>query len=150
MNTSRLLILIAAAALTAGLYSLPRNVVSNENKQLGGRAAGGRATEATTKQADTTLANVAANHNAPMSAGQLRQLAPLRSAWLAASAAERSKATERLAEFFRGANRFDSAAYYVGKLAEQQPTEVNLLRAGDQYYEAFTFAVDGPKAQALG
>lgn len=146
MNKPILLVVGLASLLTVGLYSLPKGVVQNTNKQLSAQEGGGRTT--TAKADNASAAGSAMEHNAPLSPEQEKKRSALLTAY--ASATDKAKATETLVEFFRSVSRFDSAAYYAGQLATAQPTEPNLLRAGDLYFEAYGFAVDDKKSADLG
>ncbi|UFH56233.1 tetratricopeptide repeat protein [Spirosoma sp. KNUC1025] len=151
MNKSVLFVVILAAALTAGLYTLPKGVVRNENKQLGGRTTqtpGSNDSHSTGANAAETDAT--ALHEKPISADQQKKLAALKAEFAAAGSSKKVTVGEKLITLFHEINRYDSAAHYADVLAVAQPTEQNLLRAGDQYFEAYTFAVDSKKTATLG
>ncbi len=146
MKKPILLVLILAAGATVGLYSLPKVVVQTKEKQFGS----GSSAAATKPAAATTNAAVTEKHNAPLSAEKQRQLAMLKQQFITVAAAEKATVATQLIDLFRSVNRYDSAAYYAGLLAKTDPTELNLLRAGDLHFEAFNFAVDDQKAADLG
>ncbi|GAB4028371.1 tetratricopeptide repeat protein [Spirosoma koreense] len=151
MNKSVLFVVLVAAALTVGLYTLPKGVVRNENKQLSGRTSQTpAATDSRNSAAAATGPEAAALHEKPMSADQQKKAITLEADFAAANTSQKEAVGEKLITFFRELTRYDSAAYYAGKLAVAQPTEPNLLRAGDQYFEAYTFAVDTKKTAMLG
>ncbi|GAB4000562.1 hypothetical protein GCM10028807_53920 [Spirosoma daeguense] len=153
MNKSVLFVIIMASALTVGLYSLPKVAVRNENKQLSERttqSSSQHSTGAKNGTAPTEPSAGAAMHEKPMSAEQQKSLLTLRTEFLLAPATQKIATGEKLITFFREATRYDSAAHYAGILATEQPTEQNLLRAGDLYFEAYTFAVDTKKTAFLG
>lgn len=145
MNKPVLLVVGLAALLTLGLYSLPKGVVQNADKQLKGDASGGRTTTQA-KQAEQT----ATEHNAPLTTAQQQKRSVLLTTFTQANDADKAKAASPLIDFFRSVSRFDSAAFYAGQVALRQPVEVNLLRAGDLYFEAYGFAVDEAKSADLG
>ncbi|WP_420150888.1 tetratricopeptide repeat protein [Spirosoma sp.] len=149
MNKPVLLVIILSAALTAGLYSLPKVVVRNENKQLGVRAT---QTPGSTDShsSGTNGSGEAAMHEKPLSADQQKRVAALKADFTAASSSQKEAIGEKLITLFHEINRYDSAAHYAEVLALAQPTERNLLRAGDQYFEAYTFAVDNKKTALTG
>lgn len=163
MNKFVLLAVLLATALTAGLYTLPKVVVRNENRQLTQSSAGGRASQ-TTGRATTDSLNATASigpvdgsqpdrseiHEKPVSATDQKRLEALRAAFLAAGPAQKEAAGEKLITAFRELTRYDSAAHYADLLAVAQSTERNLLRAGDAYFEAYTFAVEEQKTARLG
>ncbi|MBD2756240.1 tetratricopeptide repeat protein [Spirosoma validum] len=149
MKKSVLFVIILAAALTAGLYTLPKGVVRNETKQLEGR------TTQTPGPTDSPHGNVAeadtpAMHEKPLSVDQQKQVALLKTELASANSSQREAVGQKLITLFRTINRYDSAAHYAEVLAIAQPTEQHLLRAGDQYFEAYTFAVDDKKTASLG
>jgi predicted Zn-dependent protease len=154
MNKFVLLVIILASALTAGLYTLPKVVVQNENKQLGGRTtqtsgasrdgAGKKETELTESPASSSV------HEKPLAPEQQKRLDMLRAEFAVANPVKKEVIGEKLIALFQEATRYDSAAHYADLLAKAQPTERNLLRAGDQYFEAYTFAVDEKKTTLLG
>ena len=56
----------------------------------------------------------------------------------------------QLSDFYVEIKKFDSAAKYAETIALLDPTETNLLRAGDRYFDAFGFAADSKKSTSLG
>lgn len=152
MKKSVLFVVLVAAALTAGLYTLPKGVVRNENKQPGER------TTQTTGASDSphnsgpngAESDGSVKHEKPMSVDQQKRAATLKTQFAAASLSQKEAVGEQLITLFHAANRYDSAAHYAQVLAMAQPTERNLLRAGDQYFEAYTFAMDDKKTASLG
>ncbi|WP_077924302.1 tetratricopeptide repeat protein [Spirosoma sp. 209] len=160
MNKYVLLVIVLAAALTAGLYTRPKVVVRNTDKQLSERASQTSGNRASTTDSLNQAASVGAPdpsqpdrssmHNEPLSAAVQQRVVALQQQYASADAAKRLTIGKQLIDVFRQANRFDSAAHYAGQLAIEQPTEQNLLQAGDQYFEAYTFAVDQQKTAALG
>ncbi|MBO0930646.1 tetratricopeptide repeat protein [Fibrella aquatilis] len=155
MKASTLYVLVATVGLSAGLYSLPRWVVQNKTKQLG-NAPGGRSTATPVSDSMNVVANTGTKdestieHNQPLTPGQQKQVETLQQAYATATPATRPAVAQRLVSFFRSASRFDSAAHYTGILAQLAPTEQNYLRAGDQYFEAYGFAVNEKKTAYLG
>ncbi|GAA4416466.1 hypothetical protein GCM10023187_47900 [Nibrella viscosa] len=156
MKKSIIVVLVLATALTAGLYSLPKVVVQNENKQLGGRSSAqtsgsglvtGDSTSAGGHVGDTQNADL---HQKPLTAEQERRLGTLQRQYASATVAGKPAAANELITFFRSVSRYDSAAHYAAEIARLEPTEQNWLRAGDQYFEAYGFAVDEQKAANLG
>ncbi|MGF7215804.1 tetratricopeptide (TPR) repeat protein [Spirosoma lacussanchae] len=160
MNKYVLLVIVLAAALTAGLYTRPKVVVRNTDKQLNERASQTSGNRASTTDSLNQAASVgtpdpsqpdrSSMHNEPLSAAVQQRVVALQQQYASADAAKRLTIGKQLIDVFRQANRFDSAAHYAGRLAIEQPTEQNLLQAGDQYFEAYTFAVDQQKTAALG
>ncbi len=158
MNKPVLFVVILAAALTVGLYTRPKVVVRNEDKQLATTSGGGHAMQApTTVKAGTDSPNAGAKgtegpeiHEKPLSPEQQKRVKTLETEFASASSIQKENVGEKLIGFFHEATRYDSAAHYAELLALAQPTERNLLRAGDEYFEAYTFAVNDKKTAALG
>lgn len=166
MNKSVLLVVVLAAALTLGLYTLPKVVVRNEDRQLTQSSAGVRMSQASGRTGDqmTDSLNATASvgavdpsqpdrsaiHEKPLSADGRKRLETLRTAFVAAGSAQKEVAGEKLIAAYRDLTRYDSAAHYAELLAVAQPSERNMLRAGDAYFEAYTFAVDEQKTAKLG
>ncbi len=151
MNKFVLLVVLLAASLTVGLYTLPTVVVQNEDKQI---RAGNTAQTSGSNQSGADTSRVAGSasdaHEEPLSSEQQKQLAMLRAEFASAGSDQKERVGEKLITLLRDVTRYDSAAYYAGVLAQAQPTEQNLQRAGDSYFEAYTFAVDAKKTAALG
>ncbi len=150
MNKYVLLVIVLATALMAGLSWLPKGVVRNENKQLGGRTTQTPTADSLNVAANTGTPDRSAIHEKPVAPEQQRRIETLRTAFLAAALDQKEVTGEKLIAQFREVTRYDSAARYAELLATAQPTERNLLRAGDQYFEAYTFAVDERKTAVLG
>ena len=163
MNKFVLLVVVLAAALTVGLYTLPKVVVRNENRQLTQTSAGGRTSQAADSATPDSLNATAsigpvdesqpdrsAIHEKPISAAEQKRLETLRAAFAVADPAQKEAVGEQLIAAFRAVTRYDSAARYADLLAVAQPSERTMLRAGDAYFEAYTFAVDEMKTAALG
>ncbi|WP_018620244.1 tetratricopeptide repeat protein [Spirosoma luteum] len=151
MNKFVLLVVLLAASLTVGLYTLPTVVVQNENKQIEG---GHTAQTPGSGQSGTDSPEITGNgspaHEKPLEPKQQKQLETLQAEFASASSAQKESVGEKLIALFRDVTRYDSAAHYADLLAQVQPTEKNLLRAGDSYFEAYTFAVDAKKTAFLG
>ena len=153
MNKYVLLVVVLAAGLIAGLYTLPTVVVRDANKQLGAPTPGGRTSQtpsASSSEMAGSKPNPSAIHEKPLSPGQQKQVETLRTDFATANPAQKAVIAGKLIALFREVTKYDSAAYYADLLATAQPTEPNLLRAGDAYFEAYTFAVDEQKTGSLG
>lgn len=148
MNKSILLVIGFASLLTVGLYSLPKGVVQNADKKLSGKVSSGRTTTKANETKQETKSAV--EHNTPLTAEQQQKRSALLTVYVGAGEADKAKTAGPLIDFFRSVSRFDSAAFYAGQLATNQPTEPNLLRAGDLHFEAYGFALDDKKSADLG
>ncbi len=148
MNKSILLVVVVASALTVGLYSLPKVAVRNEDKKLGGRVTDQVSSQTPSDFKASGMPSTA--HNAPLAPEQKKRVDELKQKLATAGADQKEAVTGQLMAAFKEASRYDSAAYYAGKLAENTPNERTNLLAGDAYFEAFGFAVDDQKSAYLG
>lgn len=146
MNKSVLLVLVAAAALTIGLYTRPKVVVSNKENAL----TAAPANSGHVNQAETGTTEGGDTHENPLTTAQQQKLAGLQQAFRAATGTNRVKAAYTLSEAYRAAQKFDSAAHYAIEAAKLQPDVEAYLKAGDLSYEAYTFAMNADKAAQLG
>ncbi|ARK11238.1 tetratricopeptide repeat protein [Fibrivirga algicola] len=155
MKASTVLVIASTVVLSAGLYSLPRVVVQNAAKQLG-NAPGGRASDTPVADSLNVVANTGekaqedVQHNEPLTPDQQKQAEGLQKRYAASKPADRKAVAEQLITFYRSASRFDSAAFYAGEIAKIDPSEQANLRAGNQYFEAYGFAIAEQKAAYLG
>jgi len=155
MKASTVLVIASTVVLSAGLYSLPRVVVQNAAKQLGS-APGGRSSDTPVADSLNVVANTGekaqedVQHNEPLTPDQQKQAEGLQRQYATAKPADRKAVAEQLITFYRSASRFDSAAYYAGEIAKIDPSEQANLRAGNQYFEAYGFAIAEQKAAYLG
>ena len=135
MNKFVLLVVVLAAALTVGLYTLPKVVVRNENRQLAKNSVVGRTGQASrSATADSLNATASmgavdpsqpdrsAIHEKPVSVEERKRLETLRVGFMAASPAQKEAAAEKLIAAYRGVSRYDSAAHYADLLATAQPS----------------------------
>lgn len=150
MNKSVLLVIVLASALTVGLYSLPKVVVRNDNKQLGGRGMQAPATSSSKAETPTATNNGSSVHEKPLSAEQQKQLTLLETEFAKTNSTQKEAIGEKLIALLHEITRYDSAAYYAEELVKSVPSERNLLRAGDAFFEAYSFAVDEKKTAMLG
>lgn len=140
VKKSFVILIVVAVASIGGLYSLPKVVVKDDK----------RPSEAAPKQEQSAAKAPETTHQQPIPAAQRAQIDKARLAFETGSTDQRIQAAETLTELFAGVTRFDSAAYFAGEIARLKPTVEHFLKAGDRYYEAFTFAVNSEKAASLG
>lgn len=149
MNKSVLLVILLAAALTVGLYTRPKVVVRNADKQLTGNVSS-QTPESKQHSAISPTSDDKAVHEKALSPEQQKQLALLKGQFADATPSQKEVVGEKLIALLHEATRYDSAAHYAELLVNALPTERNLLRAGDAYFDAYTFAVDEQKTAQLG
>lgn len=141
MQKSQILVLVLALALIGGLYSMPKVIVGDKNKVL--------ATAASTSPAGTTVPEGV--HNSTLTPPQREAIDKVRNAYLH-SVDKEKKITfaDSLADLYQQASFLDSSIAYREIVVELAPNVEHWMKAGDSYYEAFSFAVDAQKASKLG
>ncbi|MFC5410386.1 tetratricopeptide repeat protein [Larkinella bovis] len=148
MNKSIFLVIGVGILLTVGLYSLPKVVVRNEDRKLTNE----QTTDASTAVRDTAVLRTDRTdvHTVSLSPKQQQELSQLKNRFQSVDAKQKPVVGAELIQAYRKVSRYDSAAHIAGQLAELAPTEINILRAGDLYYEAYGFAADNQKLTVLG
>lgn len=138
MKKQQIIIVIVAVLLTAGLYSLPRVVVDNDEDEPGGMV------EAMTSE------NGGVNHSSEIPT----EAVPLVTRWKSelyenGEILQNESALDSLIKVFQSVNKYDSAAFYANAFADRYPKIATWRKAGDTNYEAFKFAVDEGKTLQL-
>ncbi|WP_439880457.1 tetratricopeptide repeat protein [Pontibacter sp. MBLB2868] len=155
MSRSQILIVIAAIALAAAMFFLPKVVVNEDDKD---NLAKGETTSAASEghsEDDGHDHEAAAGGEtaAHMSATpeQLMELATARAKFNKATDVQaRNRLASELGEAYSAAAKYDSAGYYFEIAAKARGGEKSYKKAGDAYYEAFTFAATQERANELG
>lgn len=140
-----LVVILVASLLVAGLYGLPKGVLSNKEKTPSLKENAGAAASKPAQENTTTD-----THTPALTPAQQKQVAQARQQYnVASQKAEKIKAIEQLITVFAQVSRFDSAAYLAEELAGLDPSLKNTVRAGDAYFGAFQFAMDDSKTAKL-
>lgn len=148
MNRSVLIVIVLATLLTGGLYSLPKVVVSTQERKLVG---GKDSTQAPVSKQEDVPSATSNTHTTPLTSEQQHTANQLLQQYTSATDTRgKVKAASQLSDFYSELRKFDSSAKYAETVALLNPTEQNLLRAGDRYYDAFGFAADSKKSANLG
>jgi predicted Zn-dependent protease len=115
---------------------LPKAVVENESEM---------------KNADTTSANpTMAQGHSTVSTQEKRLISKVRAALSHSSSTEKNAIfADSLQNLYAKAGMFDSAAWFGKEAATFFNTTKSFLKAGNNYYEAFTFAMDQQKRVAM-
>lgn len=144
MNKTTFLIVLFSAGLVGLLYSLPKGVVGSQSKAV---PAG--QVSAVADSSDIVQSTVADEQHGgkPLLPEQLAEIQNLKGKLGGSTDAD---VFSSVSDAFFRFQKFDSAAVYAGKVADLQPTAVNYLRAGDRYYEAYSFAAASGKSAELG
>jgi tetratricopeptide (TPR) repeat protein len=132
MLKNRILLIAISAALILGLFMLPKVVVENDD-------------QLTTTVKDSI--GVAEPHNAAPKE-LVERIANMRKQYL--NSAEKQKKAifaDSLADLYTKAGEFDSAGWYAEEAAQFFNNEKSWVKAGDSYYQAYTFSLD-PEKQA--
>jgi tetratricopeptide (TPR) repeat protein len=154
MSRSQILILVAAIALAAIMFFLPKVVVTKDEAPVA--TAGNAAMPAGHSEDDghdhgPAMGQPAEGVHASATPEQMMELATVRARYNKASDAKtRGLLASELAAAYASASKYDSAGYYYEVAAEARPGEKNYRKAGDQYFEAFTYAATQQRASELG
>jgi len=142
MLRTRILLLVSAVILVLIIFNLPKVVVDNEQPQLD-QASDSTSTPQPTFQNE--------EHLPTLSEENLTKATSLKEKLRLAKNTEKSLTfADSLATLYLNADKYDSAAKFIEIIAENNPTEGNILRAGDVYYEAYGFAMDPAKQVEMG
>lgn len=154
MKRSQILIVVAAIVLVAVIFFLPKVVVNDEKDNIASNAAASAVPEGHSEDdGHDHGAEEGAAPEAHMAATpeQLMELATARAKYNKATDEQtRSRVAVELAEAYANATKYDSAGYYFEVAAKARGGEKSYKRAGDAYYEAFTFAPTQERAAELG
>ncbi|MBS1486206.1 MAG: tetratricopeptide repeat protein [Bacteroidetes bacterium] len=138
MIKTRILLVIASALVVILIFMLPKSVVENENQLA---AAGSSHTDGPNNK-------MPANHQ-PASPGLTSAIAAARKAFNTSSDRKNAIFADSLQTLYAQAGKFDSAAWFGEKAATFFNRTPNFLKAGNSYYEAYTFAMDEQKRNEL-
>lgn len=137
MKRQQIIIIVLAVLSVAGLYSLPRIVINNNEDELQGFA-------------DASTKGISISHSAEIPSEVLPLVDKWKSELLAGTMmTDNEAALDSLMRVFQSVNKYDSAAHYAGRYAQTYPGADHWRKAGNAYFEAFNFAVDEAKMQEL-
>ncbi len=138
MLKKRIILFVLCAVVIAVLFWLPKAVVENSSQLESGAIR------------DSAIAKIQTNPHGKSSVAVMAQIKDLRARYLSTSQKEKNAIfADSLANLYRNAGKFDSAAWFGEAAATFFNTNESFLKAGNHYYEAFTFAVDAKKQKAL-
>jgi tetratricopeptide (TPR) repeat protein len=155
MSRPQILLLVAAIALAVAMFFLPKVIVNKEDKGSFAKEEATGATEHSEGDGHEHTANAAspadAQHMAAASPEQLMALTTARTKYNKATDPQaKSRLASELAEAYAKASKYDSAGYFYEIAAKARPGEKSYKRAGDNYFEAFTYAATQERANELG
>jgi tetratricopeptide (TPR) repeat protein len=153
MSRSQILIVVIAVALVAAIFFLPKVVVNDDKDSL----AEGKTTAATEGHSEDdghdhgAESNATADVHMKASPEQLLALSTTRAKYNKATDAQtKNRLAAELAAAYASASKYDSAGFYYEIAAKARGGEKSYKKAGDAYYEAFTFAATQERAGELG
>lgn len=135
MLKKRLLLVGACALVIWLLFQLPKAVVEN------GNPVASNTTDSVTSHIDT---------HAPISQDVRVRIQSFRAQFVAGTGNEKNAIfADSLANLYRLASQFDSAGWFAEEAAKFFNTTENWVKAGDNYYQAYTLALDLTKQKVL-
>ncbi|EAZ81942.1 tetratricopeptide repeat protein [Algoriphagus machipongonensis] len=138
MKKTQLILIGVGILAIAGLYALPSVVVDNEGEV--------DAISQENASVGTADSDAVAMHEAELTPDQQGAVSKLRGQ-LNQEGAENSKTAvlDSLGGIYQELGKFDSAGYYFALAADESKDLALAEKAGESYYEAFTFALDANK-----
>ena len=134
MLRTRIILIVVSALIITALFLLPKVVVENEN-------------QLTTTPTDST--SKADPHSGAPEA-LLNRIAQMRIQYETSSENQKKAIfADSLAGLYAEAGKFDSAGWYAEQAAMFFNNEDSWEKAGDNYYQAYTFALDAGKQTQL-
>jgi tetratricopeptide (TPR) repeat protein len=132
MLKTRILIIVISAAIISLIFLLPKVVVHNDDESIA-------ATDSTKASKKSQVHNTASDD-------VLTAIRSLRSQFDAGSPNEKNAIfADSLAELYLEAGKFDSSAWFAEEASKFFNTRESWKKAGDSYYQAYSFAVDPGK-----
>ncbi|HTF30636.1 MAG TPA: tetratricopeptide repeat protein [Flavitalea sp.] len=131
------LLLIAICAISIWLlFQLPKVVIENEGRLTG------------TRVEDSIATNIPDHVQAP--AEIRRVIGELKKEFARSTEKEKNAIfADSLANLYRAANQFDSAAWFAEKASEFFNSTGSWTKAADNYYQAYTLALNQEKQRSL-
>jgi predicted Zn-dependent protease len=138
MLKTRIILVLVCALVVWGVFLLPKAVVENDSQLESG---GGR---------DSSANKAKPNPHGAIAKNVGAKIKDLRIRYLFGSSKEKNAIfADSLANLYQQAGKFDSAAWFAEEASTFFNTKESFLKAGNNYYEAFTFAVSAEKQQEL-
>jgi tetratricopeptide (TPR) repeat protein len=136
MLKTRIILIVASAAVIVLLFTLPRVVVENTRDEAAGAT-----------QPDSAVVQ---DPHASTPAGLRTRINAFVSQYKGTATSEKSAIfADSLADLYAQAGQFDSAGWYAEQAATFFNNEKSWIKAGEQYYQAYTFALDQLKQAEL-
>lgn len=139
MWISKLIVTGIALVLIIILYLLPKVVVDNQEQ------------ENSNVIGESSNAPVSEIHDRKLSESEQSQINHLKEEFNTNLVPGKSATfADSLAQLFSNLNYLDSAAYYYGQAADIEPDMERWLKAGNSYFEAYSYAVEIREQHQLG
>lgn len=139
MFRTRLILVLVTATVVVLIFLLPKVVVQSESEL----ASSG-------PSPDSTASTDPAGHN-EVSESDQAAINNLRRQFTLASGNEKSSIfADSLWNLYSKSGRYDSAAWFAERSASFLKTTDSYLRAGNSYYEAYSYALDQDKQNQMG
>ena len=134
MLRTRIILIVGSALLIVALFFLPKVVVENES-------------QLSNTPGDSTAK---ADPHAGAPEALLDRISQLRTQYQASTENQKKAIfADSLAGLYTEAGKFDSAGWYAEQAAKFFNNEESWEKAGDNYYQAYTFALDAAKQNQL-
>src|SRR5258706_4175867 len=138
MLRTRIILVVVCALMIWALFLLPKAVVENESQLESG------------KGPDSTAIRTPANSHGVVAKVLAGKIKDLRARYLSGSKDEKNAIfADSVANLYQEAGKFDSAGWFAEEASTFFKTKESFLKTGNDYYEAFMFAVDAKKQQAF-
>jgi tetratricopeptide (TPR) repeat protein len=136
MLKTRLILIAVTAIIIWLLFLLPKAVVENESQLSSSQ--------------DSVKVNGAGAGHAVVPQTLSETIKSVRSQYLKTPQNEKNYIfADSLRDLYTQAGQFDSAAWFAGQAASFLNTTESFLKAGNSYYEAYTFAMDPAKQKTM-
>jgi len=137
MNRLQIILIVFAIALVGTLYSLPKVVVDNDSDN-------------SKNVVDNLTGEDLESHSEAIPEKDLPRIENWKNQLIVGGQVQNNeKALDSLMGVFILVNKYDSAAYYAGLFADNYQEITHWHKAGDAYFEAFTFALNEAKLLQL-
>lgn len=136
MIKTRLLLIAVSALVIFLIFQLPKSVVENESQMR------------SEQKSDSVSSHIAQHVQPPKALAE--KIQQVRGLWLNSTKNEKNAIfADSLSSLYRLSNRFDSAAWFAGEAAKYFNNTASWIKAGDQYYQAYTVELVDSKQKAM-
>ncbi|MFC5270568.1 tetratricopeptide repeat protein [Adhaeribacter terreus] len=157
MSRSQIVVIVVALVLVIGMFFLPKVVINKDDKKADLTGATANRDKAATEEDHSGHDHAPGEHpsdepaaHTAASKEQLQEIATLRNRFeIEQDANVKVSLAAELGQKYQQISKFDSAGYYYETVASIKPTEQNFEKAGDQYFEAFSFAATEERTKFL-